>query len=128
MTLEELAQRIDDLEGAKESIGRRFRDSHSPRSDRSRSPSQSSNWSGGPSRDDDEENTRSFNHNSRVPPGKKRSKRKFAKVSGASFASPRASSYGGTPPRAPASLIDRTGPPPFKKRQRSMMDLVEHGD
>ncbi|QGA19340.1 hypothetical protein EYB26_007029 [Talaromyces marneffei] len=128
MTLEELAQRIDDLEGAKESIGRRFRDSHSPRSNRSRSPSQSSNWSGGPSRDDDEENTRSFNHNSRVPPGKKRSKRKFAKVSGASFASPRASSYGGTPPRAPASLIDRTGPPPFKKRQRSMMDLVEHGD
>jgi DNA repair exonuclease SbcCD ATPase subunit len=127
-TLEELAHRIDDLEDAKESIGRRFRDSHSPGSERSRSPSQFSNWSGGPSRDDDEENNiRAFNYNSRAPPGKKRGKRKFAKVSGPNFGSPRAS-FGGTPPRAPASMVERTGPPPFKKRQRSMMDLVDHAD
>jgi DNA repair exonuclease SbcCD ATPase subunit len=123
-TLEEFAHRIDDLEDVKESIGRRFHDSRSPRSDRSRSPSQSSNWSGGPSRDDDEEiNIRAFNYNSRVPPGKKKSKRKFAKVSGSPFASPRPTSFGSTPPRGP--MIERTGPPPFKKRQRSMMELVE---
>lgn len=128
-TLEELAHRIDDLEDAKETIGRRFRDSDSPRSERSRSPSQLSSWSGGPSRDDDEENdTRAFNYNSRgPPPGKKKSKRKFAKVSGPSFGSPRAVTFGGTPPRG-ASMIERTGPPPFKKRQRSMMDLVDHAD
>lgn len=125
-TLEEFAHRIDDLEDVKESIGRRFHDSRSPRSDRSRSPSQSSNWSGGPSRDDDEEtNIRAFNYNSRVPSGKKKSKRKFAKVSGSPFASPRPTSFGSTPPRGPASMIERTGPPPFKKRQRSMMELVE---
>ncbi|KUL84773.1 hypothetical protein ZTR_07278 [Talaromyces verruculosus] len=128
-TLEELAHRINDLENAKESNGRRFPDSHSPRSERSLSPSQLSSWSGGPSRDDDEENnTRASNYNSRgPPPGKKRSKRKFAKVSGPSLGSPRAATFGGTPPRG-ASMIERTGPPPFKKRQRSMMDLVDHAD
>lgn len=128
-TLEELAHRIDDLEDAKESIGRRFlRDSHSPRSERSRSPSQLSNWSGGPSPDDDEENdVRAFNYNGRGPPsGKKRNKRKFAKVSGPTFGSPRAATFGGTQPRGPASMIEKAGPPPFKKRQRSMMDLVDH--
>ncbi|KAF3403416.1 hypothetical protein DPV78_004189 [Talaromyces pinophilus] len=128
-TLEELTHKIDDLEDAKESNGRILRDSHSPRSERSRSPSQLSSRSGGPSRDDDEENnTRASNYNSRgPPPGKKRSKRKFAKVSGPSFGSPRAATFGGTPPRG-ASMIERTGPPPFKKRQRSMMDLVDHAD
>lgn len=129
-TLEDLAHRIDDLEDARELIGRRFHDSNSPRSERSRSPSQLSNWSGGPSRDEEEENNvKAFNYNSRgLPSGKKRSKRKFAKVSGSTFGSPRAVSFGGTSPRGPASMIERTGPPPFKKRQRSMMDLVDHVD
>lgn len=125
-TLEELSRRIDDLEHARESIGRIFHDSDSPRSERSRSPSQLSNWSGGPSREDDKENNfRAVNSNSRdLPPTKKRSKRKFAKVSGPTLGSPGAATFGGTPPRGPASMIERTGPPPFKKRQRSMMDLV----
>ncbi|RAO67084.1 uncharacterized protein BHQ10_003096 [Talaromyces amestolkiae] len=129
-TLQELVHRIDDLEDARESIGRIFHDSKSPGSERSRSPSQLSNWSGGPSRDDDKENNvRAFNNNSRgLPPTKKRSKRKFAKVSGPDIESPKAASLGGTPPRGPASLIERTGPPAFKKRQRSIMDLVDHVD
>ena len=114
-TLEELSRRIDDLEHARESIGRIFHDSDSPRSERSRSPSQLSNWSGGPSREDDKENNfRAVNSNSRdLPPTKKRSKRKFAKVSGPTLGSPGAATFGGTPPRGPASMIERTGPPPF---------------
>ncbi|EED15149.1 adventurous-gliding motility protein Z, putative [Talaromyces stipitatus ATCC 10500] len=127
MTLEDHALRIDELEQAKASLGRRFRESLSPRSEPSRSPSQTSNWSGEPSRDDDEdENVRPFNDN-RLPPRKK-NKRKFTKFSGPlPFSSPR-TKFGSAPPRGPASMIERSGPPPYKKRQRSMMDLVNNGD
>lgn len=123
-TLEELVHRIDDLEDATESIGRRLHDSHSPRSERSQSPSHPSSWSGGPSCDDDENGVSASNHKTRGSTHGKKSKRKFAKISGAHSGSPRPADFGGGHPRGPASMIERTGPPPFKKRQRSMMDLV----